>query len=100
MTTAEALKLLQNVRAGRATPSEALRAFQAPPMADLGFAQHSRQVAPGRACAACLYWQPSLKNVVGPANEGREYGNAIPFHSGASDSVPPIPSHLMKSISR
>ena len=39
MTTAEALKLLQDVRAGRATPSEALRAFQAPPMADLGFAR-------------------------------------------------------------
>lgn len=39
MTTAEALKLLQDVRAGRATATEALRAFQAPPMADLGFAQ-------------------------------------------------------------
>jgi NCAIR mutase (PurE)-related protein len=39
VTAAEALTLLQSLSAGEATPEEVLRAFQAAPVADLGFAQ-------------------------------------------------------------
>ena len=39
MTTAEADQLLRDFRAGRATLEQTLQAFQAAPLADLGFAQ-------------------------------------------------------------
>jgi NCAIR mutase (PurE)-related protein len=39
VTTAEALQLLEQFRAGSASRDQVLRAFQAAPMADLGFAQ-------------------------------------------------------------
>ncbi len=39
MTTVEATTLLENFRAGKAGRDEVLRAFQAAPVADLGFAQ-------------------------------------------------------------
>lgn len=39
VTTTEAAKLLENYRAGKATRDQVLRAFQAAPVADLGFAQ-------------------------------------------------------------
>ncbi|HLX96440.1 MAG TPA: nickel pincer cofactor biosynthesis protein LarB [Verrucomicrobiae bacterium] len=39
MTTAEAIKLLEAFRAGKATRERVLRAFQSAPLADLGFAQ-------------------------------------------------------------
>ncbi len=39
MTTAEALRLLEQFRAGRASRDAVLRAFQRAPLADLGFAQ-------------------------------------------------------------
>ena len=39
MTTVEATRLLENFRAGKAGRDEVLRAFQAAPVADLGFAQ-------------------------------------------------------------
>ncbi|MBI3875101.1 MAG: nickel pincer cofactor biosynthesis protein LarB [Verrucomicrobia bacterium] len=39
MTTAEALRLLDDFRAGRAPRERVLQAFQAAPLADLGFAQ-------------------------------------------------------------
>ena len=39
MTTTEAIQLLEKFRAGGAGRDEVLRAFQAPPLADLGFAQ-------------------------------------------------------------
>jgi NCAIR mutase (PurE)-related protein len=39
MTTTEAIKLLEKFRAGGASRDEVLRHFQAPPVADLGFAQ-------------------------------------------------------------
>lgn len=39
MTTTEAIKLLDEFRAGRISRSKILRAFQAAPVADLGFAQ-------------------------------------------------------------
>ncbi len=39
MTTTEAIKLLEQFRAGKATRERVLRAFQSAPLADLGFAQ-------------------------------------------------------------
>src|SRR5258706_4648922 len=39
MTTTEAVKLLEKFRAGGVSRDAVLRAFQAPPVADLGFAQ-------------------------------------------------------------
>jgi pyridinium-3,5-biscarboxylic acid mononucleotide synthase len=39
VTTTEAIKLLEQFRAGRATRATVLQAFQAAPVADLGFAQ-------------------------------------------------------------
>ena len=39
MTTAEAIQLLEKFRAGGASRDQVLRAFQAPPVVDLGFAQ-------------------------------------------------------------
>ncbi|MGA2556634.1 MAG: nickel pincer cofactor biosynthesis protein LarB [Verrucomicrobiota bacterium] len=39
MTTAEAIQLLQDFRAGKISAGRALRAFQAAPLADLGFAR-------------------------------------------------------------
>lgn len=39
MTTAEAVQLLENFRAGKASREAVVRAFQAAPVADLGFAQ-------------------------------------------------------------
>ena len=39
MTTTEAIKLLEQFRAGQVGRDEVLQAFQAPPVADLGFAQ-------------------------------------------------------------
>src|SRR5688572_18984269 len=39
VTSAEAIALLEKLQAGRITSEEALRAFQAAPVADLGFAQ-------------------------------------------------------------
>ena len=39
MTSAEAIALLEKLQAGRITSEQALRAFQAAPVADLGFAQ-------------------------------------------------------------
>ncbi len=39
MTTIEALKLLEQFRAGGVSREQVLRAFQAAPVADLGFAQ-------------------------------------------------------------
>lgn len=39
MTTAEAIRLLEQFRAGGASRDQVLRAFQAAPVADLGFAQ-------------------------------------------------------------
>ena len=39
MTSAEALQLLNQLRAGKISHAKVLRAFQAQPVADLGFAQ-------------------------------------------------------------
>ena len=39
MTSAEAIALLEKFRAGKVAPAEVLRAFQAAPVANLGFAQ-------------------------------------------------------------
>ena len=39
MTTAEAIRLLDNFRAGRVSRARVVQAFQAAPLADLGFAQ-------------------------------------------------------------
>ncbi|HSU55564.1 MAG TPA: nickel pincer cofactor biosynthesis protein LarB [Candidatus Dormibacteraeota bacterium] len=39
MTTTEAIKLLEKFRAGGVSRDEVVKAFQAPPVADLGFAQ-------------------------------------------------------------
>jgi NCAIR mutase (PurE)-related protein len=39
VTTADAIQLLEKFRAGKISLTDAVRAFQAPPVADLGFAQ-------------------------------------------------------------
>ncbi|MGA2177329.1 MAG: nickel pincer cofactor biosynthesis protein LarB [Verrucomicrobiota bacterium] len=39
MTTADAIQILEKVRAGKTSVTDALAAFQTPPVADLGFAQ-------------------------------------------------------------
>ncbi len=55
MTTAEAIKLLEKFRDGKVTLPVALRAFQAPPVADLGFAQVDTHRALRKGFAEVIY---------------------------------------------
>jgi NCAIR mutase (PurE)-related protein len=55
VTTAEAIKLLEQLRDGKVSPSSALRAFQAPPVQDLGFAQVDTHRALRKGFAEVIY---------------------------------------------
>ena len=55
MTTADAIKLLEKFREGKVTLPVALRAFQAPPVADLGFAQVDTHRALRKGFAEVIY---------------------------------------------
>ena len=55
MTTAEAIKLLEKVRDGKLSLPDAVRAFQAPPVADLGFAQVDTHRALRKGFAEVIY---------------------------------------------
>ena len=55
VTTAEAIKLLEKLRDGKVTLPVALRAFQAPPVTDLGFAQVDTHRALRKGFAEVIY---------------------------------------------
>jgi pyridinium-3,5-biscarboxylic acid mononucleotide synthase len=55
VTTTDAIKLLEKVRAGKIAVPDALRAFQAPPVADLGFAQADTHRALRKGFAEVIY---------------------------------------------
>jgi pyridinium-3,5-biscarboxylic acid mononucleotide synthase len=55
MTTDDAIKLLERFRAGKIDLAEAVRAFQAPPVADLGFAQVDTHRALRKGFAEVIY---------------------------------------------
>jgi hypothetical protein len=55
MTTADAIKLLESFRAGSTSLTDAVRAFQAPPVADLGFAQVDAHRALRKGFAEVIY---------------------------------------------
>jgi NCAIR mutase (PurE)-related protein len=55
VTTADAIKLLEKFRDGKITLPVALRAFQAPPVADLGFAQVDTHRALRKGFAEVIY---------------------------------------------
>lgn len=55
VTTADAIKLLKKLRAGKVTLPVALRAFQAPPVTDLGFAQVDTHRALRKGFAEVIY---------------------------------------------
>ena len=55
VTTADAIKLLERFRHGKITLPAVLRAFQAPPVADLGFAQVDTHRALRKGFAEVIY---------------------------------------------
>jgi NCAIR mutase (PurE)-related protein len=55
VTTAEAMMLLEKVRDGKISLPDAVRAFQAPPVADLGFAQVDTHRALRKGFAEVIY---------------------------------------------
>jgi pyridinium-3,5-biscarboxylic acid mononucleotide synthase len=55
VTTADAIKLLEKYRKGKVTLAAALRAFQAPPVTDLGFAQVDTHRALRKGFAEVIY---------------------------------------------
>ncbi|HEY3860569.1 MAG TPA: nickel pincer cofactor biosynthesis protein LarB [Verrucomicrobiae bacterium] len=55
MTTDDAIKLLEKFRAGKISLAGAVRAFQAPPVADLGFAQVDSHRALRRGFSEVIY---------------------------------------------
>ncbi|HEX3717971.1 MAG TPA: nickel pincer cofactor biosynthesis protein LarB [Verrucomicrobiae bacterium] len=55
MTTANAIELLEKFRAGKVSLTDALAAFQAPPVADLGFAQVDTHRALRKGFAEVIY---------------------------------------------
>ena len=55
MTTTDAIKLLEKFRAGNINLADALRAFQIPPVADLGFAQVDMHRALRKGFAEVIY---------------------------------------------
>jgi len=55
MTTAEAIRLLENFRAGKIGRDEVLRAFQAAPIVDLGFAKLDTHRALRRGCPEVIF---------------------------------------------
>ena len=55
VTTADAIKLLQRFQEGKVTLPAALRAFQAPPVSDLGFAQVDTHRALRKGFAEVIY---------------------------------------------
>jgi hypothetical protein len=55
VTTNDAIKLLENFRAGKITLTRVVRAFQAPPVADLGFAQVDTHRALRKGFAEVVY---------------------------------------------
>src|SRR5580704_9904032 len=55
VTTADAIKLLERFRDGKITLPAALRAFQAPPVTDLGFAQVDTHRAMRKGFAEVIY---------------------------------------------
>jgi len=55
MTTAEAIRLLENFRAGKIGREEVLRAFQAAPIVDLGFAKLDTHRALRRGCPEVIF---------------------------------------------
>jgi NCAIR mutase (PurE)-related protein len=57
VTTAEAINLLEKLRDGKVTLPVALRAFQAPPIADLGFAQVDTHRGLRKGFAEVIYGQ-------------------------------------------
>ncbi len=55
MTTTNAIQLLEKVRDGKISLTDALAAFQAPPVADLGFAQVDTHRALRKGFAEVVY---------------------------------------------
>jgi hypothetical protein len=55
VTTADAIKLLEKFRAGKISLTGAMRAFQAPPVTDLGFAQVDMHRALRKGFAEVIY---------------------------------------------
>lgn len=55
VTTEDAIKLLEEFRAGKLSLTEVVRAFQAPPVADLGFAQVDTHRALRKGFAEVIY---------------------------------------------
>ena len=55
VTTADAIQLLEKFRAGKISLTDAVRLFQAPPVADLGFAQVDTHRALRKGFAEVIY---------------------------------------------
>jgi hypothetical protein len=55
VTTDKAIQLLEKFRSGKASLQEALAAFQAPPIADMGFAQVDNHRALRKGFAEVIY---------------------------------------------
>jgi pyridinium-3,5-biscarboxylic acid mononucleotide synthase len=73
VTTADAIQLLEKFRAGQIGLPEAVRAFQAPPVADLGFAQVDTHRALRKGFAEVIYGAgKTVAQVVAIARKIRE----------------------------
>jgi pyridinium-3,5-biscarboxylic acid mononucleotide synthase len=78
LTTADAIKLLEKFRAGNTTLDDTLRAFQAAPVADLGFAQVDTQRALRKGFAEVIYGGgKTAAQVVAIARQLRRAGERV-----------------------